>query len=400
MRRYKQAGTVLALCAVLTLGTSSHVFAQEEAAESTQQPQQEATTETQKENGQPAQTHQEQQKVPETDKQEETLKKTEKTKKTRLKKKPMHKKKNMQKQEKKKKKKKAEEKIIPRIYQDMSIEMKAKKEMLHGFVYFNQADDAWNHNGYQIHGSGCGPTAMAVCITSLTGKWVTPVDTAQWAYQHGYYSVAGASHEMVPALAEEYGLFCKGLGTDVSAIRKALRAGHPVTALMGPGYFTKKGHFIVLVGIDEKDQVTVADVGSRSRSHYTYALKDVVEQAKSASAGGPFWEIYKDKKNLKKKISKKKSKEETDAYKDMKEVLQKNYRLIIPMKKGTIVPKDQLVTVGTLDINDMVTIIDSRNMVKTDVALETVAKELNHAALKASFKETVTIEPNRMNFQK
>lgn len=58
MRRYKQAGTVLALCAVLTLGTSSHVFAQEEAAESTQQPQQEATTETQKENGQPAQTHQ------------------------------------------------------------------------------------------------------------------------------------------------------------------------------------------------------------------------------------------------------------------------------------------------------------------------------------------------------
>ena len=36
-------------------------------------------------------------------------------------------------------------------------------------------------------------------------------------------------------------------------------------ALMGPGYFTKKGHFIVLVAIDDNDQVTVADVGSRHK---------------------------------------------------------------------------------------------------------------------------------------
>ena len=146
--------------------------------------------------------------------------------------------------------------------------MKDKKETIQGFIYFNQADAAWNDNGYQIKSSGCGPSAMAVCISSLTNKWVTPVDTTVWAYKNGYYSSAGASHEMVPALAQKYKLECHGLGSDVSKVRDALKKKHPVVALMGPGYFTKKGHFIVLVAIDDNDQVTVADVGSRQRTQY------------------------------------------------------------------------------------------------------------------------------------
>ena len=30
-------------------------------------------------------------------------------------------------------------------------------------------------DGYCIAKAGCGPTSMAVVITSLTGKWVTPL---------------------------------------------------------------------------------------------------------------------------------------------------------------------------------------------------------------------------------
>lgn len=59
---------------------------------------------------------------------------------------------------------------------------------------------------------------------------------------------------------------------------------------------------MVLIGIDENDHVTVADVGSRSRSAYKYALSDIISQSKSASAGGPFWVISKPKK--KKKVKK------------------------------------------------------------------------------------------------
>lgn len=185
--------------------------------------------------------------------------------------------------------------FIPKVYNDTRLSMKNHKEYIAGYIYFNQGDSAWNQNGYCIAKAGCGPTSMAVVITSLTGKWVTPLDTAIWGYQHGFYSREGSAHEMIPAMATAYGLRCQGAGTDYQAIKKALKAGQPVVCLMGPGYFTRGGHFMVLVAIDNNDCVTVADVGSRTRSAYKYRLADVIAQSKGASAGGPFWVMSYDK---------------------------------------------------------------------------------------------------------
>lgn len=185
--------------------------------------------------------------------------------------------------------------FIPKVYNDTRLSMKNHKEYIAGCIYFNQGDSAWNQNGYCIAKAGCGPTSMAVVITSLTGKWVTPLDTAIWGYQHGFYSREGSAHEMIPAMAAAYGLRCQGAGTDYQEIKKALKAGKPVVCLMGPGYFTRGGHFMVLVAIDNNDCVTVADVGSRTRSAYKYRLADVIAQSKGASAGGPFWVMSYDK---------------------------------------------------------------------------------------------------------
>lgn len=185
--------------------------------------------------------------------------------------------------------------FIPKVYNDTRLSMKNHKEYIAGYIYFNQGDSAWNQNGYCIAKAGCGPTSMAVVITSLTGKWVTPLDTAIWGYQHGFYSREGSAHEMIPAMATAYGLRCQGVGTDYRAIKKALKAGKPVVCLMGSGYFTRGGHFMVLVAIDNNDCVTVADVGSRTRSAYKYRLADVIAQSKGASAGGPFWIMSYDK---------------------------------------------------------------------------------------------------------
>lgn len=305
-----------------------------------------------------------------------------------------------------KKDKKDKKSIIPKVYNDHSLEMKDKKETIQGFIYFNQADAAWNDNGYQIKSSGCGPSAMAVCISSLTGKWVIPVDTTVWAYKNGYYSSAGASHEMVPALAKQYKLECNGLGSDVSKVRDALKKKHPVVALMGPGYFTKKGHFIVLVAIDDNDQVTVADVGSRQRTQYKYPLKEVIAQTKSASAGGPCWEIYSNKKAVVKADKKAKqlkaekkyrSKEFKAMYNEIKSVLQKNYQLAVPLKKGTLVSEEQFVTITSLGINDKVSVMDASKKLTSDVDLETVVDEIQTEAVKDSFWKTITIEPNKTN---
>ena len=194
------------------------------------------------------------------------------------------------------------EAVIPKIYGTSQITTRDDAEYMGDFVYFNQTDSIWNQNGYRIASAGCGPTSMAVVISSLTKKWITPVDATVWAYEHGYYSSAGSAHTLIPAMAEAYGLKCKGVGTDYESIRTALKKGRPVIALMGPGYFTRRGHFMVLIDIDDEDNVTVADVGSRTRSAYKYALSDIIRQSKSASAGGPFWVISKPKRKKKKNV--------------------------------------------------------------------------------------------------
>lgn len=161
-------------------------------------------------------------------------------------------------------------------------------------VYYNQADYPGKKiGGSTIQAAGCGPTAVAVCYSSLTGKKADVPKMCKQAYKHGwYYTGQGCSHSVVPGLSKLYGMEYKGLGMDKDAVEKALRAGHPVVALMGPGDFTKNGHFVVLTRMVGKDKVKIADVGSRARTAETWSLKKVIRQGKEgANAGGPFWEI-------------------------------------------------------------------------------------------------------------
>ena len=309
-------------------------------------------------------------------------------------------KKNKKAKKKKKKQNKAEQKSI-KTYAEMSLEKKNHKEYVGSYVYFNQADEAWNHSGLSIHSAGCGPSAIAVCITNLTSKWVTPVDVASWGSQNGYYSSAGSVHEGIPAMVEHFGLQCEGAGTDYEKIKAALKNGNFVIGLMGPGYFTNGGHFITLVEIDQDDKVTVADVGSRRRSQFKYALKDVIGESKAAGAGGPFW-IVRSNKNTDVKEEKKVSK----LSKGVKKIKKKKK---IDHKKETLKNKekvrDQIIhsfyLETTNDMNDFekklpLTVVytgtkrlstDTEHHSKINQHIEKLAKELNDPYLLQVAKE-------------
>lgn len=281
--------------------------------------------------------------------------------------------------------------IIPKVYNDHGIEMKNKKETINGYIYFNQGDAAWNDNGYQIKRAGCGPTSMAVVISSLTGKWVTPVDTTVWAYEHGYYSSAGSDHGLIPALAKQYSLNCEGVGTNASKIRTALKAGNPVVCLMGPGYFTKGGHFMVLVGIDNNDNVTVADVGSRQRSQYKYKLTDVISQSKAASAGGPFWVISNPnaKKAKEATTSSKKATSQIsgisnisyEAMKDVNEALLektvKEGKIMMVMTDKKIIKGEEFLYVTAVDKKHMATVMDKDFKTKKQYSVQELFQHVN-----------------------
>lgn len=164
-------------------------------------------------------------------------------------------------------------------------------------VYYNQGDAAWKSLPYStstIGDSGCGPTSMAICISTLSGKKVTPRQTCTWAGNHGYYvKGSGSMHSVIPGLAKQYKVKCKGVGKSKTEIVKALKSGKLVVAIMAKGHFTDGGHFIVLTGIKD-GKITVADCGSRARTKQTWSLDLIVKEARSgADAGGPFWVISK-----------------------------------------------------------------------------------------------------------
>lgn len=58
---------------------------------------------------------------------------------------------------------------------------KNQKEYIGDYIYFNQTDSIWNNNNLSLRSAGCGPTAVAVCISNLTHKFVSPVTVAGWA---------------------------------------------------------------------------------------------------------------------------------------------------------------------------------------------------------------------------
>ena len=54
-------------------------------------------------------------------------------------------------------------------------------------VSYLQTDKRWKDKPYQVKGetatiggSGCGPTAAAMLVETLTGKTFTPVDACRW----------------------------------------------------------------------------------------------------------------------------------------------------------------------------------------------------------------------------
>ncbi len=166
-------------------------------------------------------------------------------------------------------------------------------------VFYLQTDSRWGNKIYggedTIAKYGCGPTSMAIVVSSLTKIGIDPEQMSKWAKDKGYwYPKSGSIHSIVNGTAKAFGLESEGIGNDSSTpekIKKALKNGDMVVALMGKGHFTKGGHFIVLRGITDSGKILVADCNSRDNTLAEWDLKTLTDEAKWASDGGPFWII-------------------------------------------------------------------------------------------------------------
>ena len=136
---------------------------------------------------------------------------------------------------------------------------------------------------------------MSMVVSTLTGKNIPPPDMIDIATRSGYAcDGAGSYHSIVPGLARKFNLKCTGIGSSGPKLKKALQEGKLVVALMGPGDFTKNGHFIVLRGITSDGRVLVNDPASTKRTNMTWDFNKFPQQSiKWADVGGPFWVIEK-----------------------------------------------------------------------------------------------------------
>ena len=164
-------------------------------------------------------------------------------------------------------------------------------------IYFNQLDERYASKPYgtdHIGGYGCGPTAMSIVVSSLTGSIVDPVEMSAWAYENGYWcSKSGSYHSLISGAAQAWDLPVTGCTTaEPQRIVDALSQGKLVVALMGKGHFTSSGHFMVLRGVTSDGKILVADPASYTRSEKEWDLSIILNEASTrAGSGGPFWII-------------------------------------------------------------------------------------------------------------
>ena len=168
-------------------------------------------------------------------------------------------------------------------------------------IYFNQTDEA---RADQLYGTdplsthGCGPTAMAMAVSSLTGEPVDPADMAALCVQQGYWCRDHGSYlAMVQGVAETYGLDCRSLdpaALDEGELYTRLSGGDVFVALMTKGHFTRGGHFILLRGTTLGGEILVADPASRDRSLISWDLSLILnELSPSRHDGAPLWVLSK-----------------------------------------------------------------------------------------------------------
>lgn len=165
-------------------------------------------------------------------------------------------------------------------------------------TYYNQNDARWANALYggrdPIGGYGCGPTVLAMIVSSFTDQTCLPSDMADWAAANNYWSAgSGTKHNFFLEGAAAFGFRAVPFQNFTpEGVISELRSGHILVALMGPGHFSDSGHFIIIYNYWSGTQVSVADPASLERTQTPWEAQLILDELSyGASGGGPVWSI-------------------------------------------------------------------------------------------------------------
>ncbi len=148
-----------------------------------------------------------------------------------------------------------------------------------------QWDERWGYSNYGdniIAVNGCGPTALSMVITGLTGNnSITPQQIAKFSTNHGYYvKSVGTSWNLMTRINGHFGIKSNQLSVDKNTIFNSLKNGKPIICSVKAGDFTTKSHIIVLAGV-ENDKIKVHDPNSKKRSNILWDYDRIAPQIRN-----------------------------------------------------------------------------------------------------------------------
>lgn len=133
-------------------------------------------------------------------------------------------------------------------------------------IYYNQADSRWANHKYTsymhpkatLKTSGCGPTSLAMLISSITDKVIKPDVMADILKLNGYRAQEGTSMDSCKFVGDFYGLEYKKVNSD-DLLLNYLKNGYvAVISVSGGSVFSTGGHIIFLCGY-ENGKIQVHD---------------------------------------------------------------------------------------------------------------------------------------------
>lgn len=160
--------------------------------------------------------------------------------------------------------------------------------------YYNQGDynDPGSYGGFgTIAAYGCGPTSLAMVVSSLLNEAHDPIELTNYVCSIGGCTYSGTAWDAITKTPSHYGLKVTRTGNKQEVINALGNGKSLVIALMCPGHFTSSGHFITLTGSNSNGKVTVADPASRDRS--TEWDFNIVAEETCSGGGQPYWIITK-----------------------------------------------------------------------------------------------------------
>jgi len=161
-------------------------------------------------------------------------------------------------------------------------------QYIDGFTVYSQYDPSWADKPYgttTIADAGCGPSAMAMIITALTGRQVTPDITAAYATaQNLYIQGVGSSWSIASVLSAHWSLNAQAIGANVARITATLQNGGLVIASgEGPLPFTSGGHYIVIRGVTADGKWKIGDSGHNNTSSQEWDPQQLVASMNDGS---------------------------------------------------------------------------------------------------------------------